>query len=878
VSRFRNKQLKVRIEQHDKAEAPIIPETYVYLLAVQSIDSVAECIYLAASQGSEEQQKATRAMAEAAWPALLAALSFSIGTNLSDAIFAEVLSALEDFTIACGLLSLNTPRDAFIRTLGKYAVPPPVVSSMQTYLETPQAPRNNSVMSVDALGLGSLGVGGPSGPPSLSERNLACLKASVAVARILAGSLGEAWYDVLEILQNANYMLAAKKPSMARRPTAASPQVAQSPSKGMSSMDINDDRPAVFADLDLDSIHSAINVLFDGTRDLDDAAFTMFVTALCRLSGEMIGMDASGNGFGESGELQTPYSPPPSLAAITLDASRRRTSGINISHSIKSGERSFSLTKLRTVSILNLSRMIDRDPAPDWSAVTLHLLGVARHSTAQTTIRMQACDTLSELLLAAIRTGKESRTQHRVFDVLVRQVDVQPVSQIISTDYDVRSAGYQTLNQILESSGHSLEVGWQTIFGMLNTVTRESPNATTSLKRSDPQSSVASSIRPVAAHKGDANLVRITFPSLSIICSDFLSSLDKDAMRQCISCLGCFGRQKEDVNISLSAIGLLWAVSDAVQAEHKDLWLYLLTQLLELGRDARLEVRSSAMQTLFRCIELYGANLDAELWEDVLWKVVLPLLDAADGDESTVLALTSTGSILGAFFSSIASLESFNKVYDRYLERIKRAFTTEPRKCCTAGLKSLEGVLLASTPRDMQISTLETTWRAFIDTSSAIPTAGPYTQDNLIAYVRIASILHDKASWDEDKSRSLSSILRTVMLYDKSPEYRPDVDSMSPLQSAITTLLANSMKMSSSLVLSDLAEYGSLAYLGDDGSAETKGGHGKLTFVAVSKFVMPRMGEIAKSRLDENVYDDGTIERVIGVSLGCGGGHMLMLG
>ncbi len=795
-------------------------------------------------------------MAESAWPALLAALSYCIGTNLSDALFAEVLSALQDFTVACGMLSLATPRDAFFSTLSKYAVPPPIVSAMQSYMEAPSTPRNNSVISADSLGLSALGVGGSTGPPSLSERNLACLRSAVTSARLLAPSLGEAWHDVLEVLQNANFMLANRKPNMTRRSTAASTLIGDSPKKSTPSTEVNESRPHAFDDLDVESMQTAINGLFDSSKELSDAAFSTFVCALCRLSSEMIGMDAV-NAL-DSDRL-TPTSP---TFSSPHEANRRRTSGINISHSIKSGERSFSLTKLRLVCALNLSRLASSDPSIGWNIITQHLLAVARHPIAPTTIRTQASDTLGELLLGSCRVGNDFAIQHQVFDVLVRQVDANPVSNTVAADYDVRSSGYQTLNQILESSGHSLEVGWKTIFGMLNSVCREP----VIVKRTDSQLSIASSIRPSALFsKGDANLVRIAFPSLALICTDFLSSLDPDGMRQCIACLGCFGRQREDVNITLAAIGLLWSASDAVQADHKDLWLYLLSELLELGRDTRLEVRRSAMQTLFRCVELYGNGLNPEVWEGVFWKIVFPLLDTASGDESHVLALTSIGTIVNTFLPSITSLPTFERIYERLLERLKHAFVAEPRPCCTAALKALESVLLAVAKHQgalysSDLSILDPTWPTFTKMGEAITAGDPYTQENLLALVRIASLLHDQLSWKEERLQCLSTILCSIMTYTRSPEYRPDVDVMSPLQTAVSDLVATSTFLSPSLILYDLAEFASLAYMADTST--------KLSYVALSKHSMPRMAEIfGRHSTNQDIYEDGTVESLIGVGL-----------
>ena len=814
-------RLTHRIEQHDKAEAPLIPETYIYLLALQSLNTVASGIYSAARTPSATLS----GMAESAWPALLAALSFTMATDLSDSLFAEVLCALQDFTIACNTLSLWMPRNAFLNTLGRFAVPPPVVSAMQTYLET-GAGRKDSVISSDGL---AAALGGRP-VPSLSERNLACLKATTTTAKYLASDLDTAWHDVLEVLQNAVFMLAARRPSVTRRGTTAgaSPRIGSSPLRTRDSID--EPRSEVFEGIDNEDISIAINVLFDSTTQMDDKAFTTFLSALCQLSSEMIGFSA-GNNLMEASQTPTlstfPMSP-------SLD-NRRRTSGITISSSAKSGEKSFSLGKLRIVGMLNLNRLVNKDPEVGWDILTRHLLNVARDGNAPSTVRVQASETLGDILLGSMR-AKDDRIQPLVFGVLGKQVDVHPISNLISTDYDVRSAGYHTLNQILESSGHSLQVGWTTIFGMLNDVCRtrsqlELPN------------------RPAASTRGDANLVRIAFPSLNLICTDFLSSLDHDAMRQCITCLGLFGRQREDVNITLSAIGLMWNVSDAVQADSKDLWLELLLQLLDLGRDPRVEVQSTAMQTLYKCIELYGGTLSTDLWEEVWWRVVFPLLQTSNGD-SQVLALNSTGSVFKAFSDKLAGLATFEKVFTTLLVRIQQAFDTVDRHVSIASLKASESILLARSDKAQ-------VWETFIYMGDSLKSKEGYTQESLLALVRIAALLHDQVDLTEDRQIQFTEVLRTITTYSTSPEYRPDVDVMSPLQKAIFDLLSASTRLASSLILSHLAVFSLLAY-------EVIGPvqKGRPSHVALSKACMPSINRLLRKGKSLQL-DDSTIVQVL---------------
>ncbi|KAJ7450009.1 hypothetical protein B0H11DRAFT_2331412 [Mycena galericulata] len=213
-------------------------------------------------------------------------------------------------------------------------------------------------------------------------------------------------------------------------------------------------------------------------------------------------------------------------------------------------------------------------------------------------------------------------------------------------------AGLETLHQILEASGHTVVVVSETIFE-----NRDPFFYTTALD---------TCLR--------LRLLPFAHP-----------------VRLCISTLGQFGRQA-DANIALTAAAsLFWSVSYAIQSKRKNteeepeynaLWMILLLDVLWCT-DVRLEVRNGAIQTLFRTMQLYGATLSQETWDQCMRKVTFPLLDSLTTeiwhfaitslsrtpntatttpvppeqawDESKTLALQSIGSI----FNAVAILHNF---------------------------------------------------------------------------------------------------------------------------------------------------------------------------------------------------------------------------
>jgi hypothetical protein len=85
-----------------------------------------------------------RAMLNAGCPALLAALSFLLTTNLSDSIFGDVLGALQTLARAAGCLALPTPHGAFLTALAKAALQPRVVAALDEPQQASSALRSPS--------------------------------------------------------------------------------------------------------------------------------------------------------------------------------------------------------------------------------------------------------------------------------------------------------------------------------------------------------------------------------------------------------------------------------------------------------------------------------------------------------------------------------------------------------------------------------------------------------------------------------------------------------------------------------------------------------------------------------------------------------------
>ncbi|CCL98022.1 uncharacterized protein FIBRA_00015 [Fibroporia radiculosa] len=986
------------IDQLDKADSPVIPEAYIYLLGVQCLVALCEgfasftgplynslmiqrpraagepvvrappaldLASLSPEEPATKQLRTVHDMMESGWPALLAALSFLISTNLSDELFVDVLGSYQALTTVAGMLGLSTPRDAFFTSLARLAIPTRVVSSLDSYSISahtdPTTPRSAASTFSENLGL-ALSGSISSQPPGFSDRNMACLKVLVNSALFLAGSLDESWFNILEALQNADYVLtlrgtknpASKRtntgsgqtshPSSRTASSSGSQAAGQSAKAGGAHGSIGQVqqhlRHPLLSDLDPDSMQHAIQRLFDASKNLDDGAFRHFVSSLCSLSSAMIGMQSEGSqSLLMDSESVDELVTSPSLSPPEL-AHRRRVSGIHLPRTLRSGD--FGISKLGGVATLNMHRLIYRSPDIAWDPITGHLLSVIRSNVAPAAVRVQAARILDDILVVVPRnlssTGElQPKVQRRVLEVLAQQVILDYVG-VSGTNTEVRRMGFETLHQILQASGHTLVVGWEIIFEMLGSVCKP---VTVALVPSASVETLAPPVSPdtprgkplplgYANEKGQTSLVKIAFQSLTLVC-DSLTSLSPEHLRLCISTLGQFGRQA-DTNIALTAAeSLLWGVSDSIQAKRKDtekepeysaLWMFLLVEVLGLCTDARPEVRVGAIQTLFRTLQLYGATLSLETWDECVWKITFPLLDAITAairqvslaneggsfsdphwDESKILALQSIGSIFNEFLASkIMPLASFVDAWDTFAGHIldswmndSRAVTSTALRCLDKAIKALpsEGDSAGKT-----VGALQRVWTACdkmgvaIFTKTSIPAGAvtptparsfqPFTQESLMVFVDVIRSVRsvgrsiDNQEWVYERLERLMSILKDVLTYPDSPDFRPDIDSLSPVQTVVMEVVDDvnlSASGVSSLVLRDLSEYSTLPFIAafDIPSAEvsrssstpSKSPQKRVTYIALSKKVMPMLVNLFLRFKDQPmIYVDGTLERI----------------
>ncbi|RAL63468.1 hypothetical protein DID88_003888 [Monilinia fructigena] len=535
-----------------------------------------------------QEVKICAGIVDECWPAILATCSTFLYASLDQEYYHGLVRSFQKFTHVAGLLRLATPRDAFLTTLGKAAVPPNVLTATTTQVQSPTTPTidgpsgtsifNNArgLLSVDSL------VSNPernkhvpvdTSTSSLNTRNLLCLRALLNLGIALGPTLDSAWVIVLGTLQQADLVIFSSAKSV-RTPTTQRPE----------SQDVNNTSALlVNFGTEIKAVETAATRLLESTIDFPNEPFVAVVSALCDL-------------FSKEEVLKIPERPassdPPSPEARRPSYVHKRVHSIITAPSTQNQE-----DLLRAAEIL--VRIV---------------IEAATSTLADSEVRRGVVQTM--LLQALSRSLYPFQMEERQHTVAIH-----------STDVEVHKTILEGLKSVLEQCGEKLISGWDIAFEIIGSVFMKfNPDAKITATRS-------------------AKLVRSAFNSLQLICSDFLPSLPNSCFLILVDTLYHFCTQDDDLNISLTTVTFFWVLSDFISGRNSSfslspdliedlteealiekasgndravsdaaLWMLLLLRLTSVTADERLELRNSAIQTLLRIFDAYGDQLSAVAW------------------------------------------------------------------------------------------------------------------------------------------------------------------------------------------------------------------------------------------------------------------------
>ncbi|ODA82270.1 hypothetical protein RJ55_00777 [Drechmeria coniospora] len=865
---------------------------------------------------------------EECWPAVLATCSTFLYAALDQEYYHGLVRAFQRFAHVAGLLHLSTPRDAFLTTLGKSAVPPNVLtasynsgqprpSTPNSQAETPNTLFSNArgLLNVEALTISSpLGEKSRQNsvdttPASLNTRNMLCLRALLNLGIALGPTLNTAWSIIIETLQQADYVLFS---------TGKGPGRAMSMSRPIDQGE--DDANSLMSNFnnEVRSVETAAKRLMESTFDFPNNAFAEVIEAICGLLSQQLPTERF-----EAGDRTQPSSPVDKARRPSFVQHRRVLSFSSQATGSSTQEYLFALAKLGDIATINIERFLTSDPeASGWDQLTEELINALDSPTMTPPVRVKAAETLSRLMLetanAASSMPEQARApiQLRLLGALQQALGLlQKHSRGASVangaaDVDVHRIILEGLKSIIEGCGESLVNGWDIAFEIIGSVF----NSSQPIPEEKRGASGNSGLLTTRASK----LVRSSFSSLQLICTDFLASLPNSCFLILVDTLYKFCSQGDDLNIALTTVTFYWVLSDFLSAKKEEslditadlmggsdisalekraadrsqkgsdaaLWMLLLLRLSTVTTDERLELRNSAIQTLIRIFDAYGDRLSPEAWsicvKSVMFKLLSSLegeLDAAEADkvengsrtgwhDTAVVILSGISKLLANYLYKLTADTSFNQLWRELLGHFARLLDFEVLDINTATFKALSHVL-SQTGDDEKTpfgeKTVEFAWELW---SRGIPTSknrGGKEEDNqkcLMAYVATLCEIYKliQIRLTVETVERIMCLLRETVEEASVSSYALDIENATPLQ--IQTLAAVQMIRTdvNGVPSTMIQQVSTLVTLPYDRVPSNEPGGAKRTYVAISKASMKILQTlILQHASDKGIYTSGAL-------------------
>lgn len=594
------------LEQLDKTEPPAIPETYMYTLVLECLnslsDSLAKTVIPLTVQHEKSRQRssesslqpngssdvrptsrntrsqsfrkrtapvnpleiedspassrvqAVASLVESCWPAVLATSSTFLNAALDDQYYRNLIKAYQRFAQVAGLLRLTTARDALMTTLGKSAVPPHVLNAaiserpVTPVSESPRVLSNpKSLLSVDGImspiDRDRRASVDPS-RPMLTTRNLLCLRALLNLAIALGPTLESAFAVVVDTLRQADTVLSTTSPQQMVR--SASQKQTESPNVVQA-----------FSN-EVAAVESAASRLLESTADYPDEAFLGVLNTFCRLLHGKAPSPVPSPRPEQSSPPPTPTLKQRSFSGLT---------GVSTFTEMQIRDYKFVLPKLGNLAELNVTRFATGEPTESgWNLLVDELIMLASNNASHKEARRAATDVLCKVAAEIVAEVMEEETdirsavQRRTLAVLLRLIDSIYAEDGELTNADVEIQGHivDALRAILERCGESLIAGWNRTVAVLSSVFERTGHPPP--RQDDEEAHI--DWPHISTDLVAISLGKTAFAATQLICSDFLSALPQSVVPSLIELLYRFMSQKDDVNMSLTTITMAWNVSD----------------------------------------------------------------------------------------------------------------------------------------------------------------------------------------------------------------------------------------------------------------------------------------------------------------------------
>ena len=359
------------------------------------------------------------------------------------------------------------------------------------------------------------------------------LNLGIALGPILNG----AWSIILETLQQADLIIAQLIPQ--RRQGGNGQSMLQDNSDNLNLGEVGDEIAAV---------KSAAAKMLEICAELPDLAFLNFITSLRSLLRNL----GTGVETATTNSSRTESFIP--LKDVPLAINTSETTASNSQHTIGNH---FVIENLDRLIKLSTGRLLDGSPVQNgWNTVTTTLVQVSGAWSAEADLRLQAGKTLCNLVLITmapeVSEASRNRARQQGLQALERLVKALHVGKVAETrttkscDAEIHRLSLETLRSSLELCGDSLVSGWDSIFTIIASAFDDNGGSFNQTSQPD----AVGSARVI--HAKSSQLVRSSFGSLQLICSDFLVSVPSTCLPMLLEITQSFCLQRDDFNISLT--------------------------------------------------------------------------------------------------------------------------------------------------------------------------------------------------------------------------------------------------------------------------------------------------------------------------------------
>ncbi|XP_045456557.1 protein MON2 homolog [Melitaea cinxia] len=406
----------------------------------------------------------------------------------------------------------------------------------------------------------------------------------------------------------------------------------------------------------------------------------------------------------------------------------------------------FAVAKLLETGLANMHRI-----EVMWRPITNHLLEVCQHPHIR--MREWGVEAITYLVQAAFQYHHNNPSL--VTDARSRLV-LEPLAELCAVRHcDVRARQLECAARLLHSRGDQLGAAWPLMMEIISAI---------------------------SDHHSE-QLVRSAFQCAQLVAGDLLGCAGPRCLRRVLAAAAAFARQTKELNISLTAVGLMWNISDYLYHNRDKLsvalaseaaaapdalpdlppldrlWMCLYVRLSELCTEPRAPVRRAASQTLFSCIGAHGTLLSAPAWRALL-AVLFPMLDQVQKQsniassekvdtgehilihhtrntaqkqwaETQVLTLSGVSRVFHSRFQLLVTVGDFNRSWTALLDYITDFALHRSHEVSVAALKSFQEVVSAAGRVEVEVPkrVWPAAWAAWTTIASGLGGPPPIPED-----------------------------------------------------------------------------------------------------------------------------------------------------